>query len=145
MTRIVFALTRARSRVDAAGAPSTSFVWASAFRARLAGRLGSARSTPRKLSEQAVGTPETSFYDSLVTEHSLDFPQLRPFTRREIEVLELASQGMTNSEIAGRLELSVHAIKFHLAAVYRKLGVANRTEAAVAYALSARNGNGHAP
>lgn len=78
-----------------------------------------------------------------MTEHSLDFGQLRPFTRREMEVLELASQGMTNSEIAGRLELSVHAIKFHLAAVYKKLGVANRTEAAVAYTLSARNGNGH--
>jgi DNA-binding NarL/FixJ family response regulator len=35
--------------------------------------------------------------------------------------------------MAGELELTVHAIKFHLAAVYRKLGVSNRTEAAVAY------------
>jgi DNA-binding NarL/FixJ family response regulator len=31
------------------------------------------------------------------------------------------------------MHLSVHAIKFHLAAIYRRLGVANRTEAAVAY------------
>ena len=58
------------------------------------------------------------------------------FSSREIEVLELASQGMTNPQIAGRLELSVHAIKFHLASIYRKLGAANRTEAAVAWALA---------
>jgi len=58
------------------------------------------------------------------------------FSTREIEVLELASQGMTNPQIARRLELSVHAIKFHLASIYRKLGAANRTEAAVAWALT---------
>jgi len=63
------------------------------------------------------------------------------FSSREIEVLELASQGMTNPQIARRLELSVHAIKFHLASIYRKLGAANRTEAAVAWALTT-NGNG---
>jgi DNA-binding NarL/FixJ family response regulator len=34
----------------------------------------------------------------------------------------------------------VHAIKFHLAAIYRRLGVSNRTEAAVAY-LRSMNGN----
>jgi DNA-binding NarL/FixJ family response regulator len=44
--------------------------------------------------------------------------------------------GMTNPQIASRLELSVHAIKFHLASIYRKLGAANRTEAAVAWALT---------
>ena len=65
------------------------------------------------------------------------------FSNREIEVLELASQGMTNPQIATRLELSVHAIKFHLASIYRKLGAANRTEAAVAWALT-MNGNGEA-
>lgn len=61
------------------------------------------------------------------------------FSSREIEVLELASQGMTNPQIAKRLELSVHAIKFHLASIYRKLGVSNRTEAAVVF-LRSQNG-----
>jgi len=51
------------------------------------------------------------------------------FSDREIEVLELASQGMTNPQIAKRLELSVHAIKFHLASIYRKLGASTRAEA----------------
>jgi DNA-binding CsgD family transcriptional regulator len=53
---------------------------------------------------------------------------------RERQVLEATALGLTNSEVARRLEVSVHAVKFHLAAVYRKLGVANRTEAAVVYA-----------
>jgi DNA-binding NarL/FixJ family response regulator len=66
------------------------------------------------------------------------------FSDREIEVLELASQGMTNPQIAKRLELSVHAIKFHLASIYRKLGAANRTEAAVAWALT-MNANADSP
>jgi DNA-binding CsgD family transcriptional regulator len=52
---------------------------------------------------------------------------------RERQVIEMAALGLSNSQVAERLSLSVHAVKFHLAAVYRKLGVANRTEAAVAY------------
>lgn len=59
--------------------------------------------------------------------------RLDRLTPRELEVLQMIAFGMTNAEAARRLHLSVHAIKFHLAAVYRRLGVANRTEAAVAY------------
>lgn len=58
---------------------------------------------------------------------------LLALTPRELEVLRMISSGMTNAEAGRRLELSVHAIKFHLAEVYRRLGVSNRTEAAVAY------------
>lgn len=54
-------------------------------------------------------------------------------TPRELEVLQVIAFGLTNAEAAQRLHLSVHAIKFHLASIYRRLGVANRTEAAVAY------------
>ena len=54
-------------------------------------------------------------------------------SKREQEVLDLASHGSTNSEIGERLGLTVHAVKFHLASIYRKLGVANRTEAAAAF------------
>jgi DNA-binding NarL/FixJ family response regulator len=52
---------------------------------------------------------------------------------RELEVLQLISGGLTNGEVAARLHVSVHAVKFHLAAIYRRLGVSNRTEAAVTY------------
>ncbi len=54
-------------------------------------------------------------------------------SRRELQVLEMAAEGLTNSQMATRLEVTVHAVKFHLASIYRKLGVANRTEAAVTY------------
>jgi DNA-binding NarL/FixJ family response regulator len=58
--------------------------------------------------------------------------QRKPLSPREAEILEMISRGLTNPQIAKRLDLTVHAVKFHLASVYRKLGVANRTEAAVA-------------
>ena len=48
----------------------------------------------------------------------------------------MIASGLTNAEAAARLHLSVHAIKFHLAAIYRRLGVTNRTEAAVTYLRS---------
>ena len=64
-------------------------------------------------------------------------------SRREGEVLEMAAEGLTNAEIGAALHLTVHSIKFHLASIYRKLGVTNRTEAAVAY-LRASTGD-HLP
>ena len=66
-------------------------------------------------------------------------PGLMALTPRELEVLQMIAFGMTNAEAASRLHLSVHAIKFHLAAIYRRLGVNNRTEAAVTY-LRSMNG-----
>lgn len=65
---------------------------------------------------------------------------LGALTPREVEVLQMIAFGMTNAEAARRLHLSVHAIKFHLAAIYRRLGVNNRTEAAVTY-LRSMNGS----
>jgi DNA-binding CsgD family transcriptional regulator len=52
---------------------------------------------------------------------------------REREVLEMASLGLTNGEVALRLAVTVHAVKFHLASVYRKLGVTNRTQATMTF------------
>jgi DNA-binding NarL/FixJ family response regulator len=48
---------------------------------------------------------------------------------RERSVLELMAGGRTNPEIAGELHLSKHTVKEHTSAVFRKLGVRNRTEA----------------
>ena len=60
-------------------------------------------------------------------------PALSALSQRETEVLSLAARGLHNADIAARLDLSVHAVKFHLASIYRKLHVTNRTEAAVRY------------
>jgi two-component system nitrate/nitrite response regulator NarL len=53
---------------------------------------------------------------------------LRPLSKREIEVAELAIQGLTNKEIANQLHLSQHTIKNYLFRIFEKLGVSNRIE-----------------
>jgi DNA-binding NarL/FixJ family response regulator len=58
-----------------------------------------------------------------------DRPGALGLSDRERDVLELMASGATNPEIAGSLHLSKHTIKEHTSAVYRKLGVRNRTEA----------------
>ena len=50
-------------------------------------------------------------------------------TRREVEVLQLVSSGMTNRAVARALWVTSETVKFHLSNVYRKLGVGNRVEA----------------
>jgi DNA-binding NarL/FixJ family response regulator len=50
-------------------------------------------------------------------------------TAREHEVLVLASDGLSNREIASALGISDHTVKFHLASIYAKLGASTRTEA----------------
>lgn len=56
-----------------------------------------------------------------------------PLSQRETAVLEMVAVGLTNTQTAERLGVSVHAIKFHLTSIYRKLGVSNRTEAAITF------------
>jgi DNA-binding CsgD family transcriptional regulator len=60
----------------------------------------------------------------------LAHPASTSLSEREIEVIDLAAQGLTNREIATRLFLSPHTIARHLANARAKLGAANRAEAA---------------
>lgn len=50
-------------------------------------------------------------------------------TAREHDVLALLADGYRNREIAERLGISEHTVKFHLAAIFGKLGASTRTEA----------------
>jgi len=50
-------------------------------------------------------------------------------TERELAILRLVAEGMSNLDIASRLYVTEQTVKFHLSNIYRKLGVANRTEA----------------
>jgi len=52
-----------------------------------------------------------------------------PLTEREREILKLIASGATNVDVAGRLWVTEQTVKFHLRNIYRKLGVANRTQA----------------
>jgi len=56
-------------------------------------------------------------------------PLAEPLTRREIEVLELLVEGLSNKTIAARLGISDQTVKFHVAAICGKLDAANRTDA----------------
>jgi DNA-binding NarL/FixJ family response regulator len=70
----------------------------------------------RKLARQSVG-PEASLVDQL--------------TPRQREVLQLLAQGRTNREIAEALIISVGTVKGYVEDIIRKLGVSDRTQAAV--------------
>jgi DNA-binding NarL/FixJ family response regulator len=51
-------------------------------------------------------------------------------SERELEIVKAVSRGMSNKAIANELWVTVQTVKFHLTSIYRKLGIANRTEAA---------------
>ena len=52
-------------------------------------------------------------------------------SKREIEVLRLATQGLNNQEIADKLYLSLRTVQAHLGHIFNKLQVSSRTEAVV--------------
>lgn len=63
--------------------------------------------------------------------HTEEAELLEPLTARELEVLNLLSAGRTNKEIASRLGITEHTIKFHVNAILGKLGAETRTQAVV--------------
>ncbi len=59
-------------------------------------------------------------------------PQTHPagLSAREVEVLRLVATGLTNAEVVEKLFLSSRTVEWYLSAIYRKLGLHSRTEAA---------------
>ena len=70
--------------------------------------------------------------ESLGLDGFSDSPVSAALSEREQEVLALIALGMSNRQIAHELYLSVDTIKTHVRSVFGKLGVANRTQAALA-------------
>jgi len=58
-----------------------------------------------------------------------ELPPGEPLTSRESDVLSLLAEGAANKEIAARLGISEHTVKFHVSSILSKLGAATRTEA----------------
>jgi two-component system nitrate/nitrite response regulator NarL len=56
---------------------------------------------------------------------------LEPLTERELEVLQLLAEGLSNKALALQLEVSESTVKFHVNAIFRKLGVQSRTQAVI--------------
>jgi LuxR family maltose regulon positive regulatory protein len=55
---------------------------------------------------------------------------IEPLSNREIEILQLIAEGLTNLEIGAQLYLSLNTVKVHTRNIYGKLGVNSRTQAA---------------
>lgn len=77
----------------------------------------------------SVGMPD--LVNALFWEGAIDLDEepIEPLTDRELEVLQMLAQGLTNKQIAAALEISTHTVKFHVSSIYSKLGAASRTEA----------------
>ncbi len=104
------------------------------------GRLAAARAQLDEASWEAAWaegramTPEETIEYALKTEE----PGLSPkgekgeLSERELEVLRLVAEGLTNPQVADRLYVSPRTVGFHLRSIYRKLGVPSRAAAAKA-------------
>ncbi len=68
---------------------------------------------------ELTGTPESEAPAALI----------EPLTDRELDVLRLIAQGLKYKEIAAELYISLNTIRYHVKAIYGKLGVNNRTQA----------------
>ena len=58
-----------------------------------------------------------------------DQPSARLLTKRETEIVELVARGLSNTEIASELFLSVNSVKTYIRTAYRKMGVTTRSQA----------------
>jgi DNA-binding NarL/FixJ family response regulator len=86
--------------------------------------------------EDFVATVRQVFHRSVYLKPLAEAPRRRAslpvsqlLTRREVDILRLAAEGHSNVRIARILWVTEQTVKFHLSNVYRKIGVANRTEA----------------
>ena len=78
------------------------------------------------LSAEAAESLASIYGDS---EAELDESLLEEITPREIEVLRMLAEGLVNKDIANRMKISDHTVKFHISSILEKLGAATRTEA----------------
>ncbi len=107
-------------------APNSASV-ASALRAGIRGAILS-DATPEEI-EGAVHAVNAGLV-VLMPDSQLFAEELaEPLTGRELEVLDLLADGLSNKLIAHRLNISEHTVKTHVASIFAKLGASSRTEA----------------
>ena len=85
-----------------------------------------------------VAEGETYIHPSLIPalnakmiETNKDAEKIKSLTKRELDVLKLLAVGMFNKEVGKRLEISERTVKNHVSNIFKKLGVTDRTQAAV--------------
>ncbi len=70
-----------------------------------------------------------SALDAFLTDIASSRPERRGLSARELEVLRLVAEGLTNRDIAARLSLSDRTVQHHLENIFSKLGVSTRAAA----------------
>ena len=99
------------------------------------GSKGVAEETPEETQEKEgeplASRPEAHQAGSSLSGQSNGAGQIETLTPREVEVLKLLSQGQTNPQIAQNLLFSVSTVKAQVRSILSKLGVSDRTQAAV--------------
>lgn len=73
----------------------------------------------------------TPMLNSYLASKADDDKKLVGLTKREVQVLKLVAEGMFNRDIAERLEISERTVKNHIANIFKKIQVSDRTQAAV--------------
>lgn len=111
--------------------PSSSSVLSSVLRAGIRGVL-SWDATPQEI-ESALAAVNAGLVvtapEFLLGLHSQAEELAEPLSERELQVLDLLAEGLSNKLIAHRLSISEHTVKTHVAAIFAKLGASSRTEA----------------
>lgn len=120
LARALLALARPEGAAQEARAANEVFTSLGA-----AGEAESAGGLQREL--------ETMLSETMPSSHEGATSGRTDLTRRELEVLRLVAQGLSNQNIAARLVLSEHTVHRHVANILAKLGISSRT-AAVAHA-----------
>jgi DNA-binding NarL/FixJ family response regulator len=77
-------------------------------------------------------TPPLSLLCTTKTDISTNAALVKALTKRQTEVLSLLVAGFSNKQIASELDIAEATIKMHITAIFRALGVTNRTQAALA-------------
>lgn len=101
----------------------------------------------RRKEEQRVGTQEREQQESLQDimqiqtlkenleeDHREKYDNETPLSKRELEILKMLTSGKLNKEIAYELSISEKTVKNHISNIFKKIGVGDRTQAAV-YAI----------
>lgn len=69
--------------------------------------------------------------NSKMIDRDVDKEKINSLTRRELDVLKLLAEGLFNKEIAFKLDISERTVKNHVSNIFKKIDVADRTQAAV--------------
>ena len=81
--------------------------------------------------EKYIQPELTPLLNQKLVEKESDLDKLHSLTKRELQILKLIAEGLFNKEIGDRLNISERTVKNHVFNLFKKIGAADRTQAAV--------------